>query len=350
MKKIELAELEAVNQIIHLLWQPEKELFFRERFYYRINPFSDRSGRLEETNRQLEPLGWEARLTGREASPFLVVKPKTKAPFPWLPVGLFIATILSVIFFPPYLQYGMAIFKNLNLVAENLPFAFGLMAILTCHEAGHFFAAKRLGAEVTLPYFIPGPTLFGTFGAVIRANSPFFNRRELMEIAAAGPIAGLIVTIPALIYGLLSSQVVPETSGGLILGDSLLTKWLSDIIWGKLPAGYTVAISPLGFAGWAGFLVTMLNLLPIGSLDGGHIAYALLGKKQKWAAQFFWLALIPLGFWFYGWWVWAAVGILFRLEHPPTLDDDYSLSLWHGAIGWFCFLIFVLIFIPVPLA
>lgn len=348
MRKFELAELETVNGLGRILWQPEKELFFRDRFYYKISTTAD-PFRLEETNRQLEPLGWEAKYAGSNSSPFLVVKPKAKASFPWLPAGLFAATILSVIFFPPFLQYGPQIFRNLKLVAENLPFAIGLLAILTCHEAGHFFAAKRLGAEVSFPYFIPGPTLFGTFGAVIRANSPFFNRRELMEIAAAGPIAGLVVALPALYYGLLHSQVVPETGGGLMLGDSLLTKLASQIIWGELPKGFTVSISPLGFAGWAGLLVTMLNLLPIGSLDGGHIAYALFGKKQKLVARLFWLALIPLGYWFYGWWVWAALGLLFRLEHVPTLDDGLPLSPRHTFVGWLCLVIFVLIFIPIPI-
>ncbi|MCI0329920.1 MAG: site-2 protease family protein [candidate division Zixibacteria bacterium] len=348
MKKFEPAELEAVNRIATSLWQPEKELFFRDRLYYKIAAGSDLA-RLGETNRQLEPLGWEARLAGGNSSPHLLIKPKVKDRFPWLAAGLFFATVLSVIFFPPYLQYGMAIFGNWNLVLENLPFAFGLLAILTCHEAGHFFAAKRIGAEVSLPYFIPGPTLFGTFGAVIRANSPFFNRRELLEIAAAGPLAGLVVAIPALLYGLSTSQMVPETTGGLTLGDSLLTKWLSEIIWGPLPEGYTLLISPLGFAGWAGLLVTMLNLLPIGSLDGGHIAYALFGKNQKVVARLFWVSLVPLGFWFYGWWVWAAIGFLLRLEHGPTLDDDSPLSPRHLLIGWLCLLIFILIFIPVPM-
>jgi membrane-associated protease RseP (regulator of RpoE activity) len=348
MKKFDPAELEAINRIVAFLYQPENQLFFRDRLYYKINPGAGRL-RLEETNRQLEPLGWKARFAGGDSAPFLVVKPKAKAEFPYLPAGLFAATLISVIFFPPFLQHGPEIFRNWNLVAENLPFAIGLMGILTCHEFGHFFAARRLGAEVSFPYFIPGPTLFGTFGAVIRANSPFFNRRELLEIAAAGPIAGLAVAVPALIYGLLNSQVVPETTGGLILGDSLLTRWLSDIIWGKLPEGYTISISPLGFAGWAGLLVTMLNLLPIGSLDGGHIAYALFGKRQKLVAWLFWGSLLPLGFWFYGWWVWAAIGIFFRLEHPPTLDDGYELSPRQKALGWACLVIFILIFIPMPL-
>ncbi|MCI0595739.1 MAG: site-2 protease family protein [candidate division Zixibacteria bacterium] len=349
MKKPDMAQLDAVNGIVGFIWQPEKDLIFRDRFYYKIIAGPDRSGRLKETNRQLESLGWEAKLAGGDTAPFLVVKPKVKAGFPWLAAGLFAATILSVIFFPPYLQYGFEIFRRWELVAENLPFALGLMGILTCHEAGHFFAAKRLGVEVSFPYFIPGPTILGTFGAVIRANAPFFNRRELMEVAAAGPIAGLVVAIPALIYGLLSSQVVPEATGGLTLGDSLLTKWFSDIIWGKLPEGYTILISPLGFAGWAGLLVTMLNLLPIGSLDGGHIAYALFGKKQKWVARLFWVSLFPLGFWFTGWWMWALLAVFFRLEHPPTLDDGYELTTFHKTLGWLCLVIFILIFIPVPL-
>jgi len=348
MKKFDPFELETVNRIVAFLWQPNKELFFRDRFYYKIASGTE-SIRLGETNRQLEQLGWEARFAGSHSAPYLLVKPKAKDQFPWLAAGLFAATILSVIFVPPFLQYGFEIFSRWELVAENLPFAFGMLTILTGHEAGHFFAARRLGAEVSFPYFIPGPTLFGTFGAVIRANSPFFNRRELLEIAAAGPIAGLVVAVPALIYGLSTSQLVPETTGGLVLGDSLLTKWLSEIIWGRLPEGYTLLISPLGFAGWAGLLVTMLNLLPIGSLDGGHIAYALFGKNQKIVARLFWILLVPLGFWFYGWWVWAAIGLLFRLEHGPTLEDDCPLGLWHKATGWLCLAIFILIFIPIPM-
>src|SRR5262245_48333221 len=132
MKKRDPAELEAVHGVVAFLWQPEKELLYRDRFYYKINPFTDRSGRLEETNRQLEALGWEARFAGREAAPILEVKPKAKAGFPWLASGLFAATVLSVIFFPPFLQYETEIFRNWKLVSENLPFAFGLLAILTC--------------------------------------------------------------------------------------------------------------------------------------------------------------------------------------------------------------------------
>lgn len=341
--------LEQANAIVYSLWQPRNEFLFRGRFYYNIAIGKD-SARLAETNRLLNPMGWEAKFVGSDSFPHLLVKMKEEPYFPYLPLALFLATVVSVIFFPPFLQHGIRIFYDFNLVRQNLPFATALLAILVFHEAGHFFAAKRLGAEVSFPYFIPGPTLFGTFGAVIRANSPFFNRRDLMEIAAAGPIAGLIVALPAFIYGLANSKLVPLTGGGLELGDSLLTYGLTKIIWGTLPKGFTIEISPLGFAGWAGLLVTMLNLLPIGSLDGGHVAYALFGKKQKRVAQLFWLLLLPLGFWFYGWWVWAALGFFFRLEHPPTLDDSYELSSWHQAVGWLCWIIFILIFIPVPMA
>ncbi len=344
-----ISELEAIGAIIRSIWQPETEYFFRGRFYLKI-PTGQDGLRFLQTNRMLEELGWEARWAGPAARPFLLVRKKEKDFFPVLPTALFVGTVLSMIFFPPFLQYGFSIFQNFEPVWQDLPFATGLLAILVFHESGHFFAAKRLGVEVSFPYFIPGPTLFGTFGAVIRANAPFFNRRDLMEIAAAGPIAGLIVAIPVLIHGLATSQPVPITGDGLILGDSLLTWGLTKILWPNLPEGYTLAISPLGFAGWAGLLVTMLNLLPIGSLDGGHIAYALFGKNQKWVARVFWVALIPLGIWFTGWWMWAVLAIFFRLEHGPTLDDEYSLTPFHKFLGWLNLVIFVFIFIPVPLA
>jgi len=348
MREPSMEQLEAANAIVYSLYQPKNELLLRGCFYYNISEPKNHS-RLTETNRLLGQIGWEARFVGADDFPHLLVKMKEKTSFPYLPATLFVATVLSVIFFPPFLQYGTRIFKDFNLVRENLPFATALLAILVFHEAGHFFAAKRLGAEVSLPYFIPGPTLFGTFGAVIRANSPFFNRRDLMEIAAAGPIAGLLIAIPAFIYGLMTSKFVPMTGQGLELGDSLLTWILTKILWSDIPKGYTVMISPLGFAGWAGLLVTMLNLLPIGSLDGGHISYALFGKTQKKVAYLFWLSLLPLGFWFYGWWVWAAIGFFLRLQHPPTLDDSYPLTTFHKALGWICLLIFILIFIPIPL-
>lgn len=349
MANPDISEPEAVSASVRSIWQPEAEYFLRGRFYFKISTGRDEH-RLQETNRMLQEPGWEARWAGPDTRPFLLVKKKEKTPFPVLPAALFAATVVSMIFFPPFLQYGFSIFQNFDPVRQNLPFAAGLMAILVFHESGHFLAARRLGAEVSFPYFIPGPTLFGTFGAVIRANSPFFNRRELMEIAAAGPLAGLVVAIPVLIHGLATSQPVPVTGDGLILGDSLLTWGLSKILWPNLPEGYTLAISPLGFAGWAGLLVTMLNLLPIGSLDGGHIAFALFGKNQKWVARFFWVTLIPLGIWFTGWWMWAVLAIFFRLQHGPTLDDGYPLSRFHQVLGWICLIIFVLIFIPVPLA
>ncbi|OGC79727.1 MAG: hypothetical protein A2145_01040 [candidate division Zixibacteria bacterium RBG_16_40_9] len=281
-------------------------------------------------------------------SPPGVVAPKK---IPWINILLFILTIFSTLL-TGAMSAGQTDFLNHpQRIFQGASYSFWLLSILLFHEFGHYWAAKNRKVKVTLPYFIPGPTLFGTFGAFIRAKSPFKNRRELLEVGAAGPVAGFVVSVLAIIFGLSTSQIVktiPETEG-LHLGDSLLFSFLSKLVIGDLPIGHDILLSPVAFAGWAGLLVTMLNLIPIGQLDGGHISYALFGNRQKIIGNLATLGMIGLAYFWPGWLVWVALAILMRTDHPPTLNDQIPLHQSHKILGWISYAIFILCFIPVPL-
>jgi len=274
---------------------------------------------------------------------------KQRFHIPRINLILFILTIFTTLL-AGTLMAGYNPFRNPLFLYKGVPFSASLMLILGCHELGHFLMAKKHGVDATLPYFIPAPTFIGTFGAFIRIRSPIQHRAALVEIGAAGPIAGFIVALPALFIGLSLSDVVynlPDT--GLRLGESLMMKIATSIMFPNLPEGADIVLHPIGFAAWIGMIVTMLNLIPIGQLDGGHIAYALLGKsyiKVAWSAFF---ALLVLGIFSVNWLVWAAlVFFLIRVKHPPVLDYYRPLSLKEILIGIVALVIFILTFVPVP--
>jgi membrane-associated protease RseP (regulator of RpoE activity) len=226
------------------------------------------------------------------------------------------------------------------------------MLILGTHEFGHYILARKHKIDATLPYFIPAPTFIGTFGAFIKIKSPIYRKDALLQVGAAGPIAGFIVAVPALAIGLAMSQVIDVTGQelGIVLGDSILMKILTAVIFPRLTESQDILLHPVAFAGWIGLLVTMLNLLPIGQLDGGHVAYALFGEKQEKVAKFALLALIPLSYFSINWIVWGAlILILMRTtKHPPVYDLEKPLSDFNKRIGYFCMIIFILCFIPAP--
>ncbi len=268
-------------------------------------------------------------------------------------IVLFAATVVSVLFAAaaaeaPDLQW------ILRHPLAGLPFAAGLLAILVAHELGHYFMARRLGVAASLPYFIPMPiSPFGTMGAVIRTRSPMRNRRHLLAVGAAGPVAGLIVAIPALLLGLALSKVqpIPMQEGIIIEGNSLLYAALKLLMFGQLlPSnGYDVFLHPLAFAAWAGLLVTMLNLIPAGQLDGGHIAYALLGKKVRWLNRLAVFAALGLGVVWEGWLLWAALLLFLGQRSAEPLDDVTSLTPGQRAFAAAMLILFVLLFTPVPM-
>ena len=275
---------------------------------------------------------------------------KKESKIPWSNILLFIATVITV-FIAGAMMENQNVFSNPLLIIKGASFAVPLILMLSFHEFGHYFVSRRRKIDVSLPYFIPGPTIFGTFGAVIRSKSPFKNRRDLVDVGAAGPIAGFVVAIIATIIGLTQSHIVPTPpQGSLAFGDSIIFRFLCWIVLGKTPEGYDVMLSPMAFAGWAGILVTMLNLMPIGQLDGGHILYALLGKKQRLTAWVFVPVLFLMGLYFWpGWLMWGGIALIIRPAHPPTLNDSLELDTKRKIIGWIALSIFTLSFIPIPL-
>ncbi|GAB4114574.1 MAG: site-2 protease family protein [Candidatus Caldatribacteriota bacterium] len=232
-------------------------------------------------------------------------------------------------------------------------YAIPLLTILLAHELGHFFISKNYGVVVTLPLFIPFPlSPFGTLGAIIKMSGFLPNRKALFDIGIAGPLAGLILTLPTIIIGLNLSQVVvlSELKEPVIpLGSSILFSLMEKIMFGPLPEGQDIILHPMAYAGWVGLFVTALNLLPIGQLDGGHIIYSLMGKKSK---IVYYLTLTILGLicifinpaWILLW----CLLFLFGFKHPPTLDDTIPLDKKRYFLGFFILIFFILSFTPVP--
>jgi membrane-associated protease RseP (regulator of RpoE activity) len=248
---------------------------------------------------------------------------------------------------------GVAPWEEPEKIYRGLPFSLTLIGILLTHELSHYFMSRRHRVYATLPYFIPAPTLVGTFGAVIKMRPPIPDRRSLIDIGAAGPIGGFIVAVFAVIIGLKYSDVklVEELHEGISLGNSILFYLLSKLLIPVETDKQGILLHPIAFAGWVGLLVTSLNLLPIGQLDGGHITYALLGERHSRVSQTMIPVLIVLGvFLWYGWLVWALLMVLMGYRHPPVVYPFIQLDRKRKLVGWLAFIIFVLTFTPVPVS
>ena len=261
-----------------------------------------------------------------------------------------------------------------EVVRGGFPFAGALVAILLAHEMGHYVLARRHGVDATLPFFIPVPFGAGTLGAVIRIRSPLPSRRATLEIGAAGPIAGFLLALPLLLWGLAHSEVVSiaeragafpaspyqalhawltgaAVSGELTgYGESALTWLAARLLHGPIPAGAVIAVHPVAFAAWLGLYVTALNLVPLGQLDGGHVLYALLGRRAARAgSRVVSAGLLAAGLFFS--WAWLVWWVLTRfvvgLGHPPALQEE-PLSPAHRALAVLSLVLFALTFVPVP--
>jgi membrane-associated protease RseP (regulator of RpoE activity) len=270
--------------------------------------------------------------------------------FPFIHLFLFILTLFSTLI-AGAMQTGINLLKEPEKIYKGLPFALTLITILLSHELAHYFTSKKHKVKATLPYFIPAPTFIGTFGAVIKMKSPIVTRKALVDIGASGPVVGFVFSIIATIFGLAMSEVVKvtQTEGVWIFGNSILFSFLSKVILGVAPPGYDILLHPIALAGWIGFFVTSINLLPIGQLDGGHIAYALFGEKQIILSNLLIIIMVLLGLLLWeGWAIWAVLLLILGLRHPPVLYWEIPLDPKRRFIGWLAFVIFVFTFIPVP--
>jgi hypothetical protein len=251
----------------------------------------------------------------------------------------------------------------LHIMRAGIPFSAAILTILGCHEMGHYVMARRHGMNVTLPFFIPVPLGIGTLGAVIRIKSPLMHRRTVLDIGAAGPLTGAVVAIIFLTIGLLLSEVksTAHLSQAIIFGDSLFMTGMMRLIHGDLPPGQDVYLHAFAFAGWLGLLITAINLMPIGQLDGGHVAYALFGRFQRRLAAMAFGLLLTLGLYgamhwngpgqaYFPWLLCAAFMRSFmKPAHPPALDESVRLNTGRLIIGALCLALLVLCFVPAPI-
>lgn len=299
--------------------------------------------------RRVEALGYTPYLRPRGEQHEVAIVPGVapKAPSnPQLNLILYLATVIATIY------TGAAVERTFNL-ASGLMFSAALMSILTAHEAGHYLVSRLRKAPVSLPFFIPLPYPFsitGTLGAVIVQSEPFENRRTLLEIAVAGPIAGFLVAVPLFVLGLALSTVqanLPNAAEMTILGDSLLTRFLGGMQYGAMADN--VVLHPIAFAAWIGLLITAVNLLPAGQLDGGHVVYALLGQYAKYVSYVTIALMVALAFLSPMWLIWAVLLFLFGRKHPPSLNEAVTLKPIHYLLIVAAVLVFVLVFIPRPI-
>ena len=231
-----------------------------------------------------------------------------------------------------------------------------ILAILGCHELGHYFACRYYDVDASLPFFLPVPiTITGTLGAFIRIREPIPSKRMLFDIGIAGPIAGFIVAVPALFVGLSMSHVAPLPSdfSGYELGEPLLFKVASKILWGTTPDGYSLNLHPIAFAAWFGMLATALNLFPIGQLDGGHISYAVLGRRSTYITVSMIGVAIVLAYFYSSWVVWTGLMIvmlfMFGPRHPRVFDEVVPLDRTRILLALIALAMFVLCFTPAPI-
>jgi membrane-associated protease RseP (regulator of RpoE activity) len=281
---------------------------------------------------------------------FGIFKKHDAKPKYWLNVLLFVATILSTIF-AGSLNSGGNPFRDPSELLLGIPFSFSIMAILTCHELGHYFVSRKEGMITTLPYFIPMPLHFlGTFGAVIKMKSLVPSRKSLLKVGLSGPLAGFIVAIPICIIGVYLSEIkpAPETTGFLKLGDSLLFLIFTRSIHPSIPQGYDLFIHPVAFAGWIGLFVTSMNLIPIGQLDGGHVLFSLFLKRRRYLYIPIFGALVALGFLWPGWFFWILIAFFIARRDPIIQDTITPLTAREKAYAFVPLIILMLTFVPQP--
>ena len=259
-----------------------------------------------------------------------------------LPLVLFVLTCISTYF------------------SGGLEYAIGVMAILGAHEMGHYLQTLRYRVPASLPFFIPMPASpLGTMGAVIVQQAGVADRKSLFDIAISGPLAGLVIALPLTYWGIQTAVVepVPLDQPVTMFGDPLLIQWMVRWIHGPIPPGSEVHANPLLFAGWVGILITALNLIPIGQLDGGHILYALLRRKANFVMRLVFIGALTMVIYggmyvdpsYYAWSMMLVLLTLMGTRHPPTADDFVPLGWGRKLLGWATLLFIIIGFTPTPI-
>jgi len=286
----------------------------------------------------------------------------------WLNILLFIITSISTFFvgltWSVSFKYADSLTQDIDfslvtsilqdpqVIFLSMIYSVVLLGILLSHELGHFLTCRYYNVDATLPFFIPAPTLIGTMGAFIKIKSPITRKKQLFDIGIAGPIAGFLLSVPALAYGLHLSKVVPAVprEGSIIFGEPIILKIIGSMLFKNIPEHVDIILHPVAFAGWVGILVTALNLFPIGQLDGGHIFYAVLGKRSRKFSVLFIAVFVIMGviFWM-GWLIWAVLIYFLGLKHPRIVDEDIPLSQGRKILGLAILIVFILSFIPDPI-
>ncbi|MGE3844994.1 MAG: site-2 protease family protein [Vicinamibacterales bacterium] len=296
----------------------------------------------------------------RPATPRPVVRDRV-----WLHVLLLVLTFITTTlvgqshyasFLLDFVQRPLVVTSQTQLLLGALWYSVTILTILGAHEMGHYFACRYYGVDASLPYFLPMPAaLTGTLGAFIRIRTRIPTKPQLFDIGVAGPIAGFVLAVPAMIMGIAMSHVarLPPNFVGFELGEPLLFKAASWVVWGQIPEGYSLNLHPMAFAAWFGLLATALNLFPIGQLDGGHISYAVFGRRSINVTYAAIGTAILLTFFSTSWLVWTILLVVmlftFGPRHPSTYDEDAPLDRPRVIVAFIALLIFVACFTPAPI-
>jgi len=369
--------IKQVSQILGPTFDIEYSSRFRKYLVFSADDKSISDADISNLIAELIANGYFPQIQRRNGRFIVHIVPKVltqKKPRIWINIVLFIATIITTMMAGAFMVAGDI--ENIwAFLFSGWRYSFAVLTILTMHEMGHYFAARFHKMNVTLPYYIPLPIPgfhFGTLGAFIKIKSPIPNRRALLDTAVSGPLAGFFASLIFLIIGYIQLPDwqgivayietihplnLPEGQGiNIILGKSILFAFFNDVIaGGRLPMN-EVYHFPFIFAGWIGLLVTAINLIPIGQLDGGHVLYALFRKKARTVGILFFIMLIILNFiliveyFSFVWVLWIIlIMLLIGFRHPPTMRDDIPLTKGRTVLGWVCLAILVLCFMPLPL-
>jgi membrane-associated protease RseP (regulator of RpoE activity) len=295
------------------------------------------------------------------------VRPSVRSLF--LAAGLFLLTLLTsllagahfasayahnqAVSLDTFFQLFPLAYHHPSLLLSGLPFAITLLTVLLAHELGHYFACRHHHIHSSYPFFIPAPTLIGTFGAFILIRSSIRSARALFDVGASGPLVGFLFALPPLAYGVLHAKIIPaigsDAGADLIFGVPLILKLTAAVFQPNTQAA-DLLLHPVGRAAWVGLFATALNLLPVGQLDGGHIVRSISPRFHRWVSLLLPIALVPLGIFLWrGWLIWATLLLGLRFFRMAPIYDPTPLDPNRRFSAVFSLVVFILCFMPSPI-